>query len=96
MAYLAGQDPLAISLDKFIIDGMIGLVSNDEAVSMAAGPMMNFDRPKVERLRAALTEAKALDQQQFVFDGHDLVTAYAKYMLDYLDSKLAPATTKVS
>jgi hypothetical protein len=35
-----------------------------------------------------------LGQQQFVFDGHDLVTAYAKYMLEYLDSKLAPAATK--
>jgi hypothetical protein len=52
-----------------------------------ATPTMNFDRPKTKRLRAAYTAATAAGQDQFDFDGHALLTAYAKYLLDYLDNQ---------
>ena len=48
-------------------------------------PTINFNRPKAERLRAALAAAQRQGQEQFTFDGNDFLTAYAKYVMEYLD-----------
>jgi hypothetical protein len=48
---------------------------------------INFDRPKTERLREAYNLAVSEGLEQFRFEGQELVTAYAKYLLEYLDSK---------
>jgi hypothetical protein len=52
-------------------------------------PTINFDKPKVERLRTAVAAAKSEGQTQFTFDGHDLIVSYATYMLEYLDTKFS-------
>lgn len=50
-------------------------------------PTIKFDRPKTERLRKAYTAAAQTGQDQFDFEGHTLVTAYAKYLLEHLDNQ---------
>ena len=42
-----------------------------------------------ERLRLAYQTAKDNNSKSFIFDGHELVTGYAKYLLEYLDMVLA-------
>src|SRR3954463_873057 len=54
-------------------------------------PMMTFDRPRKQRLRAAYNAALAADQEQFTFEGAELLTSYARYVLMYLDTKLPNA-----
>lgn len=46
---------------------------------------MTFDRATLERLRAAYHAARG--QDQFEFDGHVLLTSYAKYLIEYLEGK---------
>jgi hypothetical protein len=48
--------------------------------------MINFDRTKVKALRKAYSEAVKEKREQFVFEEKDFLTAYAKYLLQYLGS----------
>jgi hypothetical protein len=57
---------------------------------MPTTPTINFDRPKVARLRVALAAAQTQGQEQFTFEGHELLTTYAKYLLEYLDQRFEP------
>lgn len=52
---------------------------------------MEFDIATRERLRKAYQAAVDAKQEVFTFEGHDLVTAYAKYLLEYLDDVLGKA-----
>ena len=45
---------------------------------------MTFDTVKAERLQLRYNEAVANNEEQFVFEGHELLTAYAKYLLQFL------------
>lgn len=47
--------------------------------------MVNFDPPKIERLRQAHNLAVSEGLEQFRFEGRDLLTAYAKELLEFLD-----------
>jgi hypothetical protein len=38
-------------------------------------------------LEAAYKQARTKGQTQFVFEGHDLLTDYAKYLIEYLYMK---------
>lgn len=46
---------------------------------------MEFDRKKVLLLRQRYERAVQEGEKQFTFDGEELLTAYAKYMLEYLE-----------
>jgi len=49
---------------------------------------ITWDRKKLERLRRAYDLAKMghdTDDHVFVFDGHEFLVSYAKYLLEYLD-----------
>lgn len=48
-----------------------------------------FDRVMLERLRVAHKWARDQQQESFDFEGNVLVTDYAKYLIEYLDGKLA-------
>lgn len=43
-----------------------------------------FDRPKYERLKARYAQAVAAHEEVFTFEGHDYLTSYAKYLIEYL------------
>ncbi len=45
---------------------------------------INFTREKVQQLQAAYDKCVAEGKEQFTFEGHEILTAYAKYLLMYL------------
>lgn len=47
---------------------------------------INFNRDKYERLKEQYAAAKAAGLEQFEFEGHALLVAYAKYLIQYLDT----------
>ena len=49
---------------------------------------LRFDRAKTEKLRTEHAKALAANNRGFFFEGNELLTAYAGYMLEYLDAKL--------
>lgn len=48
---------------------------------------MKFGVTQYKALRAAYKKAVAEDKACFTFNGHELVTGYAKFMLEYLAPK---------
>lgn len=44
---------------------------------------------KLKQLERMYAEAVASDTGQFVFEGHDLLTSYAKYLIEYLKGRFA-------
>lgn len=46
---------------------------------------IEFNEARRERLRKAYQDAVESEQKIFVFDGNEYLTAYAKYLLQYLD-----------
>ena len=48
---------------------------------------INFDADTVAKLQRAYAHAVETKQEQFLFEGHELVTLYAKYLLEYLKPK---------
>ena len=58
------------------------------------GELMAFDRRRLARLKKAYQAAQSIGANDFVFDKQTLVTDYAKYMIDYLDTWLHPGAKK--
>lgn len=56
--------------------------------SNPARVMIRWDRPMRERLRKAYNKADKANQDSFVFEDNEYVTRFAKYLLEYLDTKL--------
>jgi len=50
--------------------------------------MITFTLAKYRRLKLAYDYAVKEGQEQFDFEGEVFVTAYAKYVLEYLEGKL--------
>ena len=57
------------------------LIKQDEQV-------MAFDRPTMIKLNTAYNEALSKQETVFTFEGVELLTAYAKYLLEYLEERL--------
>ncbi len=53
-------------------------------------PEITWDREKLERFKAALAKAKAHGQDVFLFEEHEFLQAYAKYLIEYLEGVIAP------
>lgn len=49
-------------------------------------PVIEWTRPKLTRFKAALKRAG--DNECFIFEGHEFVVAYARYLVTYLEEKL--------
>jgi hypothetical protein len=49
---------------------------------------VTFNRAKREQLRQAYENAVSKQLESFTFDGREYLTAYAKYVLQYLDEVL--------
>jgi len=47
-----------------------------------------FDADKFRRLKVAYATAKKCDLVIFVFDGDEYITQFAKYLIEYLETKL--------
>ena len=50
---------------------------------------INWTRPMLERFKKAYADAVAQGLDDFIFDGNEFVTDYAKYLIEYLDGRLA-------
>lgn len=44
-----------------------------------------FDTDKISLMKKAYEKAKEKQQESFMFDGDEYLTAYAKYLLQYLE-----------
>lgn len=49
---------------------------------------IEFDLKKYNQMKTAYNQALADGHDAFVFEGHDFLTAYAKYMLEYIHGRL--------
>ncbi len=54
-----------------------------------SGAIIEFTPEKVERLRVCYQKAVKAKAETFMFDNHELVTSYGKYLLEYLDMRLS-------
>jgi hypothetical protein len=51
---------------------------------------INWDRSMLERFKKAYADTKGFhDGYIFVFDDHEFVKGYARYLIEYLESELA-------
>ena len=48
---------------------------------------INFTRTKLQELRNAHTNAIARGDDEFEFEGQQMLTCYSKYLIEYLDSQ---------
>lgn len=48
---------------------------------------ITWTRPMMSRFREAYNEARDARKTEFKFDGHDFLTDYAHYLLEYLTMK---------
>jgi hypothetical protein len=46
---------------------------------------VEFTKARVKQLRQEYAVALAAKQESFVFDGRQMMTSYAKYVLEYLE-----------
>ena len=51
---------------------------------------ISFDWEKLNRLKTAYNNAVKSGQNSFIFEGHELLTNYAKYLIEYLNSVIRP------
>ena len=52
---------------------------------------IKFNEEKRDELRKAYEDALRNKKETFMFEGREMVTAYAKYLLEYLDLEFGPA-----
>jgi len=50
--------------------------------------MISFDNNKYTKLRKAYKTALNDGKKSFVFEGHEVLVSYAKYLLEYLETQL--------
>jgi hypothetical protein len=70
-----------MSIEKFITTRLFEDMSEDQM-------MIAWDIPMRERLRKAYQKAVAENRSTFFFETNEFVTAYAKYLIEFLDGRL--------
>jgi hypothetical protein len=53
--------------------------------------MINFDRQKLKELKNLYNKAVKDNKESFIYNGDEYLTSYAKYVIEYLETKLKPA-----
>lgn len=48
---------------------------------------IEFDKEKLKRLKHVYEKAIELQQDSFWFEGNEYLTSYAKYLIEYLETK---------
>jgi len=48
---------------------------------------INFTPKKLDALRAKYAQALKVGHDRFTFEGYEMLVAYAKYLLEYLDGR---------
>lgn len=48
---------------------------------------INFDKQTAKEFRAAYLVCTATGQEQFTFQGHEVLVSYAKYLCEYLTNQ---------
>lgn len=56
---------------------------------MAEQPIVTFDGDVLKRFKTAYDNAVAADSVDFVFEGNEFLTEYARYLIEYLEKKFA-------
>lgn len=51
---------------------------------------INFNAEKLEELKKLYLNAVTTGSEVFIFDGSEIITTYAKYLIEYLSEKLKP------
>lgn len=51
---------------------------------------ITWDHPMLIRFKARFEQAKTANESQFSFEGNEFVTDYAKYLIEYLETRLVP------
>lgn len=51
---------------------------------------INFTPDKLTKLRKQYLEAIQNGQESFLFEGHEMLVCYAKYLIEYLDMQFNP------
>lgn len=54
---------------------------------------INFDRPKLAKLKREYAKAKEAGREQFTFDGSEFLVSYAKYLIEYLETQFSEDPT---
>lgn len=49
-------------------------------------PNIEFDKAKADALRKAYADAVKRGDDVFIFEGHEVLVPYAKYLIEYLTS----------
>ena len=55
--------------------------------------VINWNRARLSRFREAYKAALDSKQETFVFEGHDFVIGYAKYLIEFLDDEFKTGAT---
>jgi hypothetical protein len=55
---------------------------------VSEGEVVVWDRAMLERFKAALVAREPRDEP-FAFEGHDFDPGYARYLIEYLEGRLA-------
>jgi hypothetical protein len=50
---------------------------------------VTYTAEKVARLKRAYVAARKAKQDSFTFEGHEYLTSYAHYLLEFLETKLS-------
>jgi hypothetical protein len=56
---------------------------------------ITFTRVKLQALKQAYNTAKRLDSLDFTFEGQQMLVAYAKYLIEYLEMNFKPDAREV-
>jgi len=57
---------------------------------MSDQPTITWTLPKLKRFRRACRKADRSNAGVFTFDGHEFVVGYARYLIEYLETRLNP------
>jgi hypothetical protein len=55
-------------------------------------PIINWTPDKLAALKRAQAHAIETKQDQFKFEGHDMLVSYAKYLIEYLETQFGKGT----
>ncbi len=59
-----------------------------QSIDLVSKNSITFDRQELINLKRSYTLAVEENKEQFTFKGNELLTSYAKYLIEYLESRL--------
>lgn len=59
-----------------------------QTIDLVSKNTITFDRQELSNLKRSYTVAIRNKKDQFTFKGNELLVSYAKYLIEYLETKL--------